>query len=343
MAAPRRLLPLRWSFPTHGQVSTLGLASGLLIAPVRRSQVAAMEATTGAERWRARHLNVQWQELVPTGGQVFMLGGFEQLTALDVGTGTRLWQREVPRFSGWLHAVGSHLLYGGWRGYTPLHGADAQTGEVRWQHALGEVPARTSVYAPLDAAAVVMPGGRVTFLRLHDGRVQHEVALPGLRQQVWPDAVPREAVGLPGTSFLLPGEGSRMYRLVGESVTVETRHLGRVPLTRTLRDRAGEVFFQDEGRRLCVYSLERDETTVLGPLRHNRSDLLPVLRLPDRTVLAGTSFGQLVRFAPEGGVLGRRTVGKRILTELQRVGELVCFGTQGGTVAAWPWRTALEG
>lgn len=326
-----------WSYPTHGPVSTLSRAGELLVAPVRRSQVAAVDGTTGTERWRARHLIVQWQELVLTAERAFVLGGFEHLTALDLDTGTRVWRKEVPRFSGWLHEAGTHLLYGGWRGYTPLHGADASTGEVRWRRALGEAPARTAVYVPLGAAAVVMPGGRVTFLDLHDGRVQHEVSLPGLRQEGWPDGIPRQAMGTPGASWLVPGEGGRLYRLVGADVRVETRHLGRVPFTSTLQDREGEVFFQDEARQLCVYLLERDTTTVLGPLGHNRPDLLPVTRLPDGTVLAGTFLGQLVRFAREGGVLQRFTAGKRVLTDLHLIGDVVCFGTQGGALTAWPW------
>jgi len=337
---PRGPFALRWSYPTHGRVDTLLATEGLLVLAVRRSQLAALDATTGVERWRARHLTVQWRELALTNERAFVLGGFEHLTSLDLRTGTPVWRRAVPRFSGWLHAAGTHLLYGGWRGYTPLHAADARTGEVLWHRTLDEAPVRTAMYVPLEAATIVMPGGRVMFLGLNDGQLRHEVNLPGFGQQRPYDGIPREVVGLLGSPLLLSGEAGLIYRLMGEKVTVEARQLGRVPLTHTLQECAGEVFFQDEARQLCVYSLERDETTVLGPLQHNRSDLLPVLRLPDATVLAGTSFGQLVRFAPDGGVLARGAVGKRILTPFHREGDVVCFGTQGGAVLAWAWPRA---
>ncbi|GGO30349.1 hypothetical protein [Deinococcus humi] len=89
-----------------------------------------------------------------------------------------------------------------------------------------------------------------------------------------------------------------------------------------------------------MYDLERATTTVLGPLEDIWRDRIPVVRLPDATVLARTLSGLLVRFAPEGGVLERVRVGKRVLTSLSLMGEVVCFGTQSAQVRAWTW-TAL--
>ncbi|MFC6668100.1 hypothetical protein ACFP9V_24960 [Deinococcus radiopugnans] len=111
-------------------------------------------------------------------------------------------------------------------------------------------------------------------------------------------------------------------------------------MTLRLEDQGGEVFFEDTQRQLCVYDLERDVTTVLGPLEDIWRDRIPVVRLPDATVLAGTLSGWLVRYRPEEGVLERVRVGKRVLTPLSLVGAMVCFGTQSGQVRAWAW-TAL--
>ncbi|WP_412028720.1 PQQ-binding-like beta-propeller repeat protein [Deinococcus yunweiensis] len=333
-------LRLVWSYATYRGVSTLDCSDAVLVAPVRGSQLVALDPHTGKERWRRRHAPVRWNEHRVIPGRVAYLGGSDRLVMLDASIGEELWTATTPAWSGWLHATPEVLVTGEWRHYTPLQAFDAATGEQRWMERLPHPARRTARYAPLDAVMTVMDD-RVQCRALTDGRVVAELALPGLLATPMPDWQFSGPFGTPGRALLERGEGDRLLIITGPGLHLEERHLGREPVTLRLVEQGGEVFFQDAARQLCVYDLGRDVTTVLGPLENTRRDRIPAVRLPDGTVLAGTSSGLLVRYAPEGGVMERVRVGKRVLTPLTLVGDTVCFGTQSGQVMAWTWEDAM--
>ncbi|WP_027482462.1 PQQ-binding-like beta-propeller repeat protein [Deinococcus pimensis] len=334
--AEQRLTP-RWAYPTHEGVSTLARVGDVVVTAVRRSQVAALDLRTGEERWRARHVNAAGWDLDVNSTHV-VARGRDHLMALHLATGEVAWRRDVPSFSGWPRVHGDRVLVGGWRAYTPLQAFELHSGAPLWQREVTQAPLRTAVYTPLAAATVVTPDGRVTFLSLDNGRVLHEVSLPDLTSGQKTDWIPTGPLGTPGEALLLRGEGDRVYRLSGEDVRVEERSLGAVPFTRALRERAGEVFFQDSERALRVYDVARDTTVRLGWPQHNASWILPVTRVSDGSVVMGTSFGQLLRFSPQGGIIGAALVGRRVQTELHVEGDVVVFGTRDGSVIALPWR-----
>ncbi|WP_412026811.1 PQQ-binding-like beta-propeller repeat protein [Deinococcus yunweiensis] len=326
-----------WSYATYSGVSTLDGSDTLLIVPVRGSQLAALDPRTGEERWRHRDVwrGLNQHRLIPN--RVVFLDGYDRLVTLDANTGEELWTVPTVSMTGWLHATPDVLVMGAWRDYTPLQAFDARSGGLRWMEALPHPARRTAWYAPLDALMTVMDD-RVQCRALTDGRVVAELALPGLLATPMPDWQFSGPFGTPGRALLERGEGDQLLIITGPELHLEERHLGREPVTLRLVEQGGEVFFQDAARQLCAYDLGRDVTTVLGPLENTRRDRIPAVRLPDGTVLAGTSSGLLVRYAPEGGVRERVRVVKRVLTPLTLVSDTVCFGTQSGQVMAWTWR-----
>ncbi|MBB6018525.1 PQQ-binding-like beta-propeller repeat protein [Deinococcus radiopugnans] len=335
------LQPLRpvWSYPAYHSVHTLESSAAQLVVPVRNTQLVALNPVTGQERWRRRHAQVRWNEMQLTPGRGSFMNGTDRLVTLDADTGEVQWSAVTLPWSGWLCGTADVLVTGEWRHSTPLQAFDTATGEQRWIKRLPHPPRRTALYAPLNALMSVMDD-RVMFHSLADGAMIAELALPGLLDRPMPDRQLKGAFGTPDRTLLERGEEDRLLRLSGPDLRLEVRHLGREPVTLRLEDQGGEVFFEDTQRQLCVYDLERDVTTVLGPLEDIWRDRIPVVRLPDATVLAGTLSGWLVRYRPEEGVLERVRVGKRVLTPLSLVGAMVCFGTQSGQVRAWAW-TAL--
>jgi len=327
---------LAWSYPTHCRIAGLDSAPGIIVS-AKDTQVVALEAATGDERWKQRNMNTQWNQLVTTHSQAFLLGGFSHLSAINLDDGCLQWRQKVPSYTGWVHAAHKTVIAGGWRGYTPIHAFDADTGHMRWRRPLDMVPVRTALYEPLAALAVVFPDGRILLLALEDGEQIGEVILPVSLSGA--DFIPSGNVGTLGRPLLMQGREDTLYSIEGEGLTVATQHLECLTFTKTFVAQNGEVFFQDRQGQLCVATLGQEGMAVLGPLKHNRSDLFPVMRLPDATVVAGTSFGQLQRYAPQGGLIGSMTLGKRIETPLHLIGEHLCFGTRSGNVTAMHWNT----
>ncbi|WP_192930741.1 PQQ-binding-like beta-propeller repeat protein [Deinococcus sp. AJ005] len=332
------LHPLRpvWFYDAHHSVHTLESSAAQLVVPVRRTQLVALDPVTGQERWRRRHAQVRWNELHLTPGRVSFLTGTDRLVTLDADTGESQWTAVTLPWSGWLCGTADVLVTGEWRHSTPLQAFDTATGERRWMTRLPHRPRRTALYAPLNALMTLLDD-HVTCHSLVDGTLIAELAFPGLLDTPVSDGQFRGAFGTPDRAWLERGAGDRVLMLSGPDLRLEERHLGREPVTLRLDDQGGDVFFEDTERQLCVYDVARDVTTVLGPLDHHWRNQILAVRLPDRTVLAGTSMGMLVRFAPEGGVLERVRVGKRVLTPLLVMGDVVCFGTQSGQVRAWTW------
>lgn len=157
----------------HGQESTPIMVDGVLYASGPWGSVVAVDARTGAERWRydpavdgsygrraccdvvSRGLQV-WQ------GRVYVatLDGF--MVALDAATGQELWRRDTfidrdtrfytitgpPQVAGKVVVVGNSGAEFGVRGYITAY--DLETGEQKWR--FFTVPGDPAKGAPEDAA-----------------------------------------------------------------------------------------------------------------------------------------------------------------------------------------------
>ncbi|WP_221090934.1 outer membrane protein assembly factor BamB family protein [Deinococcus aquaedulcis] len=325
-----------WSYRAHWAVHVLERVEHKLIVPVRRTSLAALDLVTGEELWRTRRQEVVSWDIATTTTHAFVRGR-QSLTALLLSTGEVVWQIAVPPFSGWIHAVQDTVMIGGWRGYSPIQAYDTKDGCVVWTHPLHGAPIRTGIYAPLKAAFYISANGKITFLRLTDGQVGHELEFSDLDIKQRVDFIPKGALGRRGASLLVRGANTRIYRIMGSEIAVECHTLGQQPVTQVLEDQRGELFFFDDRGSLCVYDFGDGVTSTVGWPAHNAAWSSPVTRTHDGSVVVGTSFGQLLRFRPGGQVPGQQTVGRRILTKLHVLGDLVVFGTQSGEVVAWRW------
>jgi len=319
-----------WSSAAHQRVSALAQAKQLVVFPARHTKLIALDILTGQEQWRSNVRNV-WGQLVLSETTAYYLNQHDQLDAFDLDTGALKWSTKLPGIQGWVHADQTSVIVGAWRNYTPLICLDAETGAVRWTHPIGPVSVqRTAIDAPLQAAVLVQ-GNSVKWYSLHDGHERHALTLEGSPLQPQ-DSIPQGVFGQGGRGLLLRAGDQDFYRLTGRPVQVERRHTGQSILTGFLEERDGQIFFLNRQRELCVYSLSDDYTLVLGRVDHQRIDQLPARRLPDGSYLLGTSAGTLWHFGPEGGLISRRRVCKRITTDLMISEQIVAFGTASGTV-----------
>lgn len=332
-----QLFAVRWAHDLHFQPypGTIFTPEAVL-APERRSWLSRLDPESGAVRWSAKIAGPRgWLAL--GGERLFHLGN--DLRCFDLATGELVWRRAVNGerswYAGHLAVAAGCVLAGGWRGYTQPMGFDARTGEPLWVHpglcAWSPPVAGPWGFAMIDlgspsalrhAADQSLLGGLALFDPL-SGAVT-SLPLPG---PVWchdDDAA----------VFALGG------RLAAQTLDGETFALaagGWEPAPRTPGWRFAEGAEHRYGLRqgmVIAYDRASGELCWSAPVADNRG-LGAIAELPDGRVVVGTSFGQLIVFAPDGRRLGAQRVGKRIDTKLFRTaGGLVLAGV-GGAIRAF--------
>jgi hypothetical protein len=126
----------RWSHNLHQRPQWDSiLAPGLIVTMERGNRLVRVDPVTGALLWEMR-VGSAGGWLAATTTAIGYLSQHRQFLCVDVTSGAILWERQLGDhrdFYGRLVATDEYLLVGAWRGYTPLHCIDTQTGIERWR------------------------------------------------------------------------------------------------------------------------------------------------------------------------------------------------------------------
>jgi outer membrane protein assembly factor BamB len=142
--------PVRWALHMHGRLSARAvIGDGVVYAATARPGVAnavyALDAATGAARWRTVVAGAVSTGLAAVDGVVYVAASLGSVYALDAGTGRVRWTTMVPvgrnyakEWSGAASAPvvgGGGVFVGGADG--EVYALDAATGATRWHTAFG--------------------------------------------------------------------------------------------------------------------------------------------------------------------------------------------------------------
>ncbi|MCF6471819.1 hypothetical protein FAF44_26000 [Nonomuraea sp. MG754425] len=125
-----------WSFPTDATVyADPVVAAGVVYATSGDGAVAALDAVTGAQRWRFRMGGSIMDAHVVAGGTVYVADTHNQVVALDAATGRPRWTRGIRADSDLVVAAGRlHVWARGpaWDAPAELVTLDAASGRRLW-------------------------------------------------------------------------------------------------------------------------------------------------------------------------------------------------------------------
>jgi hypothetical protein len=169
-----------WSHTLHQQP---GLGSTFFSPPhiltaERTSRLVRLDPETGSLLWEAKIRNA-WGWLTATDTLAFYLNQFTLLQCFAANTGGLVWERSLTdwNYFGYLVAAEKYLLVGGWRGYTPLHCLDAQTGNPLWRY-----PEQRDFGLPIPGPwGIALPDvihAELIFLDWANGRIARRLPLP---------------------------------------------------------------------------------------------------------------------------------------------------------------------
>lgn len=163
----------------------------------------ALDAATGSERWRFAESVAPFASPIVVNGVTFITSEQGRLSALDAATGEERWQYEAGTGMGRSVAVADGLIYLGTdEGAVRVVGA--ATGEERWRFESGETdePARTPTVA--DGVVYVNVGATLYAFDAADGAEQWRTTFDGAR----PVTVAGDTLycsGLDGVVYALDG------------------------------------------------------------------------------------------------------------------------------------------
>jgi outer membrane protein assembly factor BamB len=327
---------LRWQRDIHQTVDSRTLVfSPVLLVQERKTHLTRLDPDSGTAIWEARVVT-PWGWLRASGSRVFYLNQHRLMQCFNLETGLSLWDRDLGGIQGNVVPVDDLLLVGGWRDYTPVQCLDAGSGERLWV-----VPVRGAFSEPIAGSwGLAIP--RITpdpadlvIVDSRTGRTLDRIPLPAGVQ-----ASDAGATVLPYADRLLvtTGQGAiyLMNPLDRQPLILLTRHDGGIAsighaILGTL------LVFQDGDGALCAYDLATGRmrwSAHVEPYLDWRIWEVRAAGLEDGRILVGTSEGRLLLFDAQGHEISRKTVARRILTGLGRLGaSRVAFGTTGALVA----------
>ena len=326
---------ISWRVKTHHSADRVACSAKRVFAAARHSKLVCLNSTTGEELWCANILS-PWGRIALNNSTVFYLNQHDFLEAFDVGTGERMWSEKLGGTFGWLHASETHVVVGGWRGYTDLHCLDASTGEVCWTlPTTNRTLNRTFISASQMMVGIAF--GDTSELKLFEissgQKVKSEIC-EGLWTQNNFDFIPPSSSGSwksLATHQILQDASNSIYRVNSDSLSVERYKLGEDMYSQSLEELSKLIVFIGADSSLQVFDLETQTLSALSMIRHNRNDLLPTFVESESSLYIGTSFGLLYHFS-EGNSKSKMKVGKRVSTLLSFSGGHLCFGTASGEV-----------
>ena len=113
------------------------LADGVLYIGLNDHQVMALDAATGAVRWRARASATLYSSPAVADGRVFIGSNDRKLYAFDAATGAELWVADTGGIMWSSPTVANGIVYVGSRDDHKVYAFDAATGATRWTFTTG--------------------------------------------------------------------------------------------------------------------------------------------------------------------------------------------------------------
>ena len=326
---------ISWHVKIHHSADKVACSSERVFATARHSKLICLNSTTGEELWCANILS-PWGRIALNNSTVFYLNQHDFLEAFDVGTGERVWSKKLGGTFGWLHASETHLVVGGWRGYTDLHCLDASTGEVCWTlPTISRTLNRTFISSNQMTIGIAFGDtSELTLFEISSGQKVKSESCGGLWTQNNVDFIPQSSSGSwksLATHQIFQDASDSIYRVNSDSLSVERYKLGKDVYSQNLEEHSKLVVFMGENSSLQVLNLKTQTLSGLGMVRHNREGLLPTFVESESSLFVGTSFGLLHHFL-ESNLNSEMKVGKRVSTPLSFSGGHLCFGTASGEI-----------
>jgi hypothetical protein len=263
------------------------------------------------------------------------LNQHSRLDVFDRRTGTLFWSRELRGINGWLHAFGSTVVVGGWRGYSDIVALDAADGTIRWTRPGRKTALHSTRVHGASSSLLVAAGGdpgTFMFVDLLTGDLKASYQVPGS----WGRTFSERPGGTSGSEPLVVERDDASFTLVtGTQPTVTEIRVPESIASANLRVAEGVVPYMTPSGELVAWSLGESRLLRLGAVQHNRRDVLPFAVLGEDLFAYGTSFGMLGVTSTAVENRRARRVSKRVSTAIVKMDGALVFGTAGGTVVAY--------
>ncbi len=324
-----------WRYPAHQSIHAVAFSRDTSFAALAHSRLVAVASDTGAERWRARIPNT-WGWIALCDGTVVYLAQHNKLAAFDAHDGGLCWSRNLRGISGWLHASGSYIVVGGWRGYTDITCLSVSTGETLWTYpARGKMLHSTSILrSGLYLLIADTDDCCVHLVELASGREAEVVKVEGEWLSDRPDGIPGASsacwCGLPKALYLSGGTRALMRITVAP---LRTELLALPENSASIGPAGPDGWFAFVADSCNLWSTHRggEAWSNHGPIAHYNQRTLAIVKKKDGMIIAGTSEGLLYKFhSIDGSLVSRVRVGKRIRQQLGLSGGQVCLATESG-------------
>lgn len=151
-----------WERQLHqrGSASALAVTEDRVIIHERHSRLVCLNRYDGSVRWDIPIGT--WPRAVVVAGDYCLVvaQNTDQLSCLDLATGSVVWCAGLRPYSGHVVASGETVVVGGWRGYTPMAAFNLKDGRPLWQ-----TPRRMATVLPLPwGGGVLLGSGSETWL-----------------------------------------------------------------------------------------------------------------------------------------------------------------------------------
>ena len=259
---------------------------------------------------------------------VFYLNQHAYLIAVDRTTGEQRWSRKLSGINGWIHALGSSVVVGGWRGYTDILAIDADDGKTCWSRsARNGALHSTRIHAESNTLVVAeLEDKRIRFIRLADGVEITQAAVD------WDAQFTERPTGTTRSTepLVIQSSEHQLLAITGTSPDIEVVAVEANIWSQNVSSSGSVVPFLTSQRQLLAWHLVERRMLNFGLLQHNRCDILPFCQISADSFVVGTSFGELHHLTQSGKATARSKIGKRIATGISLAGTIAVCGTDSG-------------
>ncbi|MEW9530930.1 PQQ-binding-like beta-propeller repeat protein [Microbispora sp. NPDC049125] len=296
-----------WERQLHQRTSTsaMAVAEDCIVVHERQTRLVCLNRHDGSTRWDIP-TGTRPRAVVIAGDRCLCLAqNSDQLSCVNLTTGSPVWQAGLPRYSGHVVATADTVIVGGWRGYTPMAGFDLYDGRLLWltQH-------RTNTVLPLPWGGGVLLGNG-TKAWLIDPRDGGELGWWRLPQPM-ADTDDRPAFTLIDHDRCLALCGQRS--LVGIQLTstlVDRLFQHDADLTASAAEFAGGVLFSQE-RGAGYVAVDPEYGSALWKVDVGQP-LAEGVGRDDKGFVMVSRDGVLLRLSSDGHVLDRSSSASRVI------------------------------
>ena len=164
-----------WERQLHqrGSLSAVAVAENCVVAHERRTRLVCLNRHDGSVRWDIP-IGAWPRGLVVAGDRCLCLAE-NQLSCLDLTTGSLVWRVGLPAYSGHVVATSETVIVGGWRRHTPIAGFNLDDGQLLW---LTPRPTETVLPLPWGDGVLLGNGTKAWLIDPREGRELRHWRLP---------------------------------------------------------------------------------------------------------------------------------------------------------------------